>query len=186
MKVNAIDSNNQRRSCLLPMAEGALLGSAAGYVLKGTYPVTAQEKATPAYKRVMQEIEEKRNLFGPENEAWINTIKSKDELSLAEDTFVKMYDGKKDGDSVGYGFKKLLREKFLQLKEKDSVSAQEFRRLIHQAKYESDKTVKRSIEGYNSATKAIRPLPFFLIGGAVAGAFIALVHDVLRTNVRHS
>ena len=187
MKVSAIESNNQRRSCLLPMAEGALLGSAAGYVLKGTYPVTAQEKATPAYRRVMQEIEEKRNQFGPENEAWLKTIKSKDKMSLAEDTFVKMFDGKKEGDNVGnFVFKKQLREKFIELKEKDPVSAQEFRRIIHQAKYEIDQTVKRSIEGYNSATKAIRPLSFFLIGGAIIGAFVALVRDVLRTNVRHS
>jgi len=187
MKVNAIEGNNQRRSCLMPMAEGALLGSAAGYLLKGTYPVTAQEKATPAYKRVMQEIEEKRNIFGPENEAWLDSIRAKGKkMSLAEDTFVKMYDGVKEGDKLTDALGNKVKENYFRLRQQDNAAAQEFRRLLHNAKYEVDQNVKRSIEGYNSATKAIRPLSFFLICGAVVGAFVALVHDVLRTNVRHS
>ena len=186
MKVSAIENNNQRRSCLFPMAEGAILGSAAGYVLKGTYPVTPQEKATPAYQRVMKEIDQKRSIFGPENEAWLNRIKAKNKLSPAEDMFVKMYDGMKEGDKLGHSFNKKLRENYLALQGKDNASAQEFRRLIHEARYEVERTVKRSIEGYNSATKAIRPLSFFLIGGAVVGALIGLAHDILRTDVKHS
>lgn len=185
MKVSAIESNNQRRSCLFPMAEGALVGTAAGYVLKGSYPVTSQEKETPAYKRVMKEIEEKRNVFGPENEAWLERIKAKSKLSPAEDTFVKMYDGMKEGDKIDFGYQKLW-QKYASLRKNDPASAQEFRRLMHDARNEVDRTVQRSIEGYNSATKAIRPLSFFLIGGAVAGAFIALVHDILRTDVKQA
>ncbi len=186
IKVNAVESNNQRRSCIYPMAEGALTGTALGYVLKGAYPVTLQEKSTPAYQHIMSEIDKKRYTFGPENLEWLNDIKSKGNLSLAEDTFVKMYDGIKEGDKLGHGFNQKLRENFLTLQKKDSASAQEFRRLMHQAKYEVEQTVKRSIDGYNSATKEIRPLSFFLIGGAVIGAIVGLIQDVLKTNVKNS
>lgn len=185
MKVIAVESNNQRRGCLFPMAEGAVVGSAVGYLLKGNYPVTPQEKSTPAYKRVISEINEKRNIFGPENEAWLNNIRAKgNKMSLAEDTFVKMYDGMKEGDKLSDGLGNKVKENYFKLRSKDNAAAQEFRRILHDARYEVEQTVKRSIEGYNSATKAIRPTSFFVIGGAVVGALIALTHEVLKTNVK--
>ena len=183
MKVNAIESNN-KKSCLIPMAEGALIGSAAGYVLKGTYPVTPQEKQTPEYRRVMREIRQKKTQFGPENEAYLNSIKAKQKLSPAQDTFVKMYDGLKEGDRIHFG-KSKLKSIYDSLAQKDKAAAQEFQRLILDAKMAAEKTTQRCINGYNSATKEIRPLSFFLTGGAVVGALIALAHDILRTNVKH-
>ena len=34
MKVNAIDSNDKRRSCIVPMAQGALIGGITGSIAK--------------------------------------------------------------------------------------------------------------------------------------------------------
>ena len=181
--ISSIDSNSRRQGCLFPMAEGAVVGSVAGLALKYTYPVTAQEKNSPEYQRVLKEINSKRSIYGVENEAYINSIRSKKELSLAEDTFVKMYDGMKEGDRISFGPKK-LRELYTSLREKNSVSAQEFRMLLHKASEASQETVRRCIEAYNVATKNIRPTAFFVVGGAVVGALIALVHDVLRTDVK--
>ena len=42
MKVSAIDSNDRRRSCIVPMTQGAGIGAAIGYVAKYTQPLTPQ------------------------------------------------------------------------------------------------------------------------------------------------
>ena len=99
MKVSAIDSNDRRRSCIVPMTQGAGIGAAIGYVAKYTQPLTPQEKNAD-YQRVISKINSQTKEYGPKTAEYLSGIKSKGKLSPAEDTFVKMFDGMKDGDKV--------------------------------------------------------------------------------------
>ena len=44
MKVNAVESNDRRRTCLVPMVQGAVIGGASGYIAKYVQPLAPQEK----------------------------------------------------------------------------------------------------------------------------------------------
>lgn len=50
---------HQRQSLLYPMAEGALVGAAAGYAVKYAQPLTPQELNDPVYKQVIASIKRK-------------------------------------------------------------------------------------------------------------------------------
>ena len=47
-----------------------------------------------------------------------------------------------------------------------------------------ERMAQKAVESYNLATKHFRPTEFFVITGAVAGATVALLHNVLKTDVR--
>ena len=163
MKVSAIDSNDRRRSCIVPMTQGAGIGAAIGYVAKYTQPLTPQEKNAD-YQRVISKINSQTKEYGPKTAEYLSGIKSKGKLSPAEDTFVKMFDGMKDGDKVK---RKTLWDSFNKL---------EF----------AKKTAKQCVGAYNLVTKHIRPTSFYVITGAVIGALVALAKDVLKTDIKQS
>ncbi len=184
MKVEAIESNNQRRSCLLPMAQGAIIGTGVGYGVKYAYPVTKDEKSTPEYRRFLKEINEKRDTFGLENKSYIEGMQSKKKMSIAERAFINMYKDKKEGDRLDFKWKREnLLPTYNKLKNKPEI-AEEFKEILRDAKSVAENNIKRSVNAYNHATKAIRSTAFFITTGAVAGAFIALVNDILRTDVK--
>lgn len=180
MKVNAVDSNDKRRSCVLPMIQGASIGAATGFVAKYAQPLTPQEK-NEDYQKVIEKIHRQTKEYNSKTVEYLNGIKSKGKLSLAEDTFVKMFDGMKDGDIVS---RKTLKTSFNSLKKPSEIS--EFRRLCKDSEEASKKMAKQCVNAYNLVTKHIRPTSFYVITGAVIGAFVALVKDILKTDVKQS
>lgn len=180
MKVSAIDSNDRRRSCIVPMTQGAGIGAAIGYVAKYTQPLTPQEKNAD-YQRVISKINSQTKEYGPKTAEYLSGIKSKGKLSPAEDTFVKMFDGMKDGDKVK---RKTLWDSFNKLEKPSDKS--EFRRLCSESNEFAKKTAKQCVDAYNLVTKHIRPTSFYVITGAVIGALVALAKDVLKTDIQQS
>lgn len=179
MKVESVE--NRRHSCLMPMAQGALVGSAMGFVTKYAYPLNADEKNSAQYKRAMSTIQDQKSVYGLETEEFLKAIKDKQIKTPAEDVFIRMFDGVKEGDKLSYA-KKRDALKAVQENHPDYIG--EFKALCKQLRNIAETNAKKSIEITGLAMKHIRPTSFFVTGGAVIGALIALFHDVLRTDVR--
>ena len=101
MKVNAVENNNKRHSCLFPMAKGAAVGAVAGIAVKYLQPVTDAEKSSPEYLREMGRITKEKETYNLETQSFLDKINKNSKKTLAEDVFVKVYDGLKEGDEVG-------------------------------------------------------------------------------------
>ena len=112
----------------------------------------------------------------------LKDLKEKPQKSLAEDVFIKMFDGMKDGDHVKTG---KIRSAISTLQKKNPGEVEEFKRLCKDSTEVAKKTAKQCIEAYNLVTKHIRPTSFYLITGAVIGAVIALLRDIMKTDVKH-
>ena len=63
MTVNAIQSNEQRRTILVPMTKGAAIGAVSGLALKYAYPVTADEKNTDEYIKISKKINNQKTEY---------------------------------------------------------------------------------------------------------------------------
>lgn len=181
MKVNAIDSNDRRRSCLIPMTQGAAVGAAAGFMLKYAQPLTPQERKNPEYVKVIDKINNEKTAYSFRTENYLDDIRKKSTLSPAEDTFVKMFSGMKEGEHVKPG---KMRSAIKSLQEQNSGYVKEFRRLCKESTVVAEKTAKQCIDAYNLMTKHARPTAFFITTGAVVGAVIALLKDIMRTEVQ--
>ena len=181
MKVEAVE--RKHNTCLYPMAQGALVGSVVGFATKYAYPLNAEEKNTPAYRSVMEEISSQKNKFGAETKSYLDDINKKTFKSLAEDTFVKMFDGVKEGEKVPFSQKK---KALKTIQESNPAFVDEFKALCRQAQNIAEKNANKCISAYNFVTKHMRPTGVFVVGGAIVGAIIALINDVLRTDVKRS
>lgn len=181
MRTEAIQSHNQRKTVLGPVGAGAAIGAVGGYVLKYTYPVTADEKMTDEYIKVSKKIQDEKTEYNFRTEKYIKSLNAKPEKSLAEDEFIKMYDGLQEGDHVGVA---RLRKAIKNLQQKNPSEVPEFKRICKETSEVADKTAKQCVGAYNLMTKHIRPTAFFLITGAVVGAIIALINDILKTDVK--
>lgn len=181
MKTQAIQGHEQRRTVLAPVGIGAVAGAVGGYALKYAYPVTADEKMTDEYIKVMNKINKQKTEYNFRTEKYINSIKEKPKRSLAEDEFVKMFDGLIEGDNVGT---KRIRQAISNIQKQKPDELLEFKRICKASSEIANKTAQQCINAYNLVTKHIRPTSFFLITGAVVGAVIALVNDILKTDVK--
>ena len=183
MVVSAVNSiNTKNRSCVIPAAEGALIGAATGMALKYAYPLNAEEKSTKEYTSVINDIIAKKTTFSPWTKSMIDEINSKPEKSIAEDVFVKTYDGLKYGDRIGVAQLKRTFEE--NSKDLNPAHRAELKVLYQNAKRQAENIAKQHIEIYNLATKHIRPTGFFLTAGAVTGAIVAIAREILRTEVK--
>lgn len=182
MKVNAIESNDRRRSCLIPMAQGAAIGATGGFILKYAQPLTPQERKNPEYVKVVDKINKEKTAYSFRTENYLEDIKKKNSLSVAEDAFVKMFDGMKDGEHVKVS---KLRNTIKNLNEQKPGYAKEFKRLCKESTAVAEKTAKQCIDAYKLMTKHARPTGFFIGTGAVIGALIALFRDITRTEVKN-
>ncbi|MBQ8668488.1 hypothetical protein IJ472_01815 [bacterium] len=180
MTVHAIQSNDRRRSCFVPVAEGAALGTVAGYATKYILPLTPEEKSTDEYIKVRNKINSQKSEYNFRTAKVINEMKSKEKRSLAEDEFIKMFDGMKDGDHV----KSANLRKAIKNLQDNPAELREFKRVCKATSEVVNSTAKQCMDAYNLVTKHIRPTGFFLVTGAVVGAVIALINDVLKTEVR--
>jgi hypothetical protein len=182
IKVEAIDSNNKRQGCLVPMAKGAVIGAAGGVALKYIQPLNSEEKNTPEYKSTIRDINAKRTTYSAWTKSYLDKLQKRGNLSLAEDVFIKTYDGLKEGNKVGSD---RLRKAFATIKSQKPDEVGELTRLFDTAKFEAGEIAKKYTNVYELATKHFRPTNFFLAAGAVVGAFIAMIHSVLRTDVKN-
>lgn len=181
MKVYAIENNDKRRSCIIPMAQGAVIGGIAGTVLK-YHPLTPDEKNNPEYKKVIDKINKQKTEFNPKTAEFLSNIKAKPQKSLAEDVFVKMFDGIKEGEKVKPA---KIRDAIKTIQKKNPAEVNEFKHLCKESIKVAEQTAKKCIDAYNLVTKHIRPTSFYLITGAVVGAFIELFRNILKTEVKH-
>ncbi|MBO6256854.1 hypothetical protein J6N69_02305 [bacterium] len=182
MAVDAVNSYNNNNTCLVPMAKGAAVGAAIGWALKYGYPLNNDEKTTKEYIHSMNEIKRNKESFSPWTRSYIDEINLKKEKSLAEDVFVSTYDGLKTGEKIG---KDRILKAFRIINEKNPESAPELSRLFHDAKFQAEKIAKKAVDAYKLATKHFRPTGFFVVTGAVVGATVALLHDVMKTDVKN-
>ena len=174
IKVEAVDSNNRRKGCIVPMTKGAVIGAAGGVALKYIQPLNSEEKST------IRDINAKRTSYSAWTKSYLDKLQKRGNLSLAEDVFIKTYEGLKEGDKVGSD---RLRRAFATIKSQKPDEVGELTRLFDTAKFEAAEVAKKYVRVYESATKHFRPTNFFLAAGAVVGAFIVLVHSVLKTGV---
>lgn len=173
---------NKRHCCLGPMAKGACIGAGAGFVLKYAQGITPQEKNNPEYVKVINKINNEKTAYNIQTKNFLNEIKAKKDMTLAEDTFVKMFDGMKEGEHVS---KSSIRKALVSLGEKGDAHVAQFKRLCKDSVVQANNTAQRCIKAYNLLTKHARPTAFFLISGAVVGAIIGLINDILRTDIKN-
>ena len=179
MKVEAVQSNDRRQTCLIPMAKGALMGAGCGIAAKYLLPVQPDEKQTPEYRKVMGKINNQKTEYNARTKQYIDTLKSKGKISQAEDEFVKLFNGLKEGDHVK---RSSIRTAIKTLEEKAPLQVNDFKRLCKNSSAVVEKTAKECISAYNLVTKHIRPTGFFVITGSVIGAIIALIDDICKIN----
>lgn len=181
MTVSAVDNSNQKRTCLIPMLKGGVVGSAVGYALKYTYPLNEDEKNTREYKTVIRDINNKKNTYSPWTQSYLEGIENKKIKSVAEDIFVSTYKDMKDGQKVGSN--RILKA-FHEIQKLKPDEKHELKMLFLNAREQAERMAAKHIEIYNIATKHIRPTAFFVGVGAVVGAVVALAREVLRTDVK--
>jgi len=178
MKVEAIQSNDRRQACLNSFVKGAAIGTAAGYAGKYVIPLQDDEKQTPEYRKIIGKIHTQKNEYNEQTSNFIDTLKLKDKLSPAEDKFVKLFDGMKEGDHVKHSS---LRNSLKELSQ-NPQDLGEFRRLCKTTSETAKKRAAQCISAYDLATKHLRPTGFFLAAGAVIGAIIGLVGEFIKTD----
>ena len=181
MAVEAINNYNKPDTCLVPMMKGAAVGAAIGWAMKYGYPLNADEKSTKEYLHVQREIKSAKESYSPWTRSYIDEINAKKSKSIAEDVFVHAYDGLKNGENIG---KERILKAFHKLSKENPDGIPELKQLFQDARYQAAKIAKKAIQAYDLATKHFRPTSFFVTTGAVVGATVALLHDVLKTDVK--
>ncbi len=181
MQVEAIQGNDRRRSVFVPMANGAAIGAVGGFALKYMYPLTHEEKNTDEYIKVANKIKNEKVTYNFRTAKYIDSIKANPERSYAQDQFVKLFDGLKDGDKVKTS---KLRSVINTIKKEKPDELLEFRRVCKASSEVAEQTAKQCMSAYNLITKHIRPTGFFLLAGAIVGAIIGLIQDVTKTDVK--
>jgi len=178
MKVEAIESNDRRYSCLNAVTKGVILGAAGGYAGKYFIPLQDDEKQTPKYRKIINKIHTQKNEYNQETAAFVDSLKFKENKTLAEDKFVRLFDGMKEGDYV----KRTSIRNTLKDLQNNQQALSEFRRICKTSSEVAKKAAERCISAYNLATKHLRPIGFFIAAGAVTGAIIGLIGDIIRTD----
>jgi len=181
-KVEAIQGNDRQHRALRNLSNGAVVGAAAGLGAKYIIPLTPEEKGSDEYVKIMDKIHKQKTEYSFRTEKYIESLKAKQSKSLAEDEFVRMFNGMKEGDHVK---RSSIRNAIRKLEAMNPLEAAEFKNLCKESSKIAEKTAKQCIDAYNIATKRIRPTGFFVMAGAVVGAFVALINDVLKTEVKH-
>ena len=179
MKVEAV---NNRQNVLWTLGQGATIGAAAGLAGKYLLPLTPEEKNSDEYVKVMGKINNHKNAYNFRTEKYLDGLKAKESISVAEDRFIKLFDGMKEGEHVK---KASIRSAIKDLEAKNPLDAVEFKNLCRETSKAVKDTAKQCVNAYNIVTKHIRPTGFFVATGAVVGAFMSLINDVIKTEVKH-
>lgn len=181
MKVSAVEGNQQRHSVFVPTVEGMAIGTVAGYVGKYTLPITHEEKNSDEYIKVSNKIAREKTQYNFRTDKFVKTLIAKEEKTAAENAFIGLFNGLKDGDNVK---KSSIRSALKDLAEKHPDQIIAFKRLCKKSSDIAEQTAKQCMNAYNLVTKHIRPTGFFLVAGATTGGLIALAYDILKTEVK--
>ncbi len=174
--------NNGHRSVLIPLAQGAAIGAAAGMAGKYALPLTHEEKNSDEYRKVENLVNDQKKVYSFRTERYLEKLNAKDKRSVAEDEFIKMFDGMKDGDRMKPS---RIKTAISNLRKEKPTELLEFKRICQNSSEVAERTAKQFMNGYNLVTKHIRPTSFFVAAGAILGAVVALVNDILKVRVEH-
>jgi hypothetical protein len=183
MKVSAVEGNQKRQGLFIPTVGGAAIGAAAGYVGKYALPLTYEEKNSDEYIKVSNKIAKEKAQYNFRTDKFVSSLKAKEQRTAAEEAFVKMFDGLKEGDTVKQSS---IRNAIKELTEKYPNQVVAFKRLCKATSEIAEKTAKQCMNAYDFNTKHLRPTGFFLVAGAIVGGFIALASNILKTEVKPS
>ncbi len=181
MPIQQIHGNERRHSLFVPAIQGAVIGAGAGLVGKYALPLTLEEKLDEKYIDRIAEIEREKTTYNAHTKKFLHGITSKIKKSPAEDEFVKMFDGMKKGDTMDQA---RIRQAILNLEKNSPEFVPAFKNLCRKSLESADNIAKQAVQVYNIFTKHIRPTGFFLATGAIAGTFIALAHDIMKTDIK--
>ena len=177
MKVDAIQGNDKRHGVLTQITKGAVIGAASGIVFQYTYPLTQEEKTVDEYIHTTKKINNQKTEYSFRTKKYIDSIKSKEPKSLAKDEFVQLFDSLKDGEHVS---KSKIRSSIETIKDKKPSDLFEFKKLCKTSSEIAEKSARKVIRAYNLLTKHNIPTGFFLVTGAVIGAIIAMVNNIIK------
>ena len=101
MTIQSINGTERtHHNALATLGQGALWGAAAGYAGKYVLPLTHEEKNSDEYVKVTEKIRKQKTEYSVRTEKYLDGMKAKKNRSLAEDEFIKLFDGMKEGDHV--------------------------------------------------------------------------------------
>lgn len=180
MPITAIQGHENKHSILVPMMEGAIVGAGAGFIGKYALPLTTEEKLSAEYVEKMADIKKYKTAYNARTKNYIHNIKIKADKTPAEDEFVKMFNGMKKGEQMKHS---RVKTALLNLEKNSPEQIPAFRNLCKKSIELAENVAKKEIQSYNFFTKHVRPTGFFLIAGAIAGAFIATVKDLIKTEI---
>ncbi len=183
MPIQAIHGNERRHSLFVPALEGAMIGGAAGFVGKYALPLTEEEKLTEAYKDKMAVINGEKTTYTYHTKRYLHDIKTKPNKTLAEDEFVKLFDGMKKGDPIKIK-KSAIRNAILNLQQKSPEQVPAFKSLCKKSLNVAENVAKDAKHFYDLFTKHYRPTGFFVATGAIVGTFVAVAHDLMKTEIK--
>jgi hypothetical protein len=182
MKVELINSNDRRNNTFATLTKGAVAGAAVGYVSKYALPLTQEEKNSDEYIKVTSKIRNNKNAFNIRTASIINELKERNVRSLAEDEYVKLFDGMKEGDKVKTS---RIIKAIKTLEAKNPKEALAFKKMCKEACNVAKKSAKQCERAYNLVTKHLRPTAFFVATGALVGGFATTINNLLKTDVEH-
>ncbi|MCM1339016.1 MAG: hypothetical protein NC191_05040 [Muribaculaceae bacterium] len=182
MAIPSVQINDRsHHTALQVLGQGVVLGGAAGYAGKYLLPLTHEEKSSDEYVKVMDKIHKQKTEYSIRTEKYLADMKAKTHISPAEDAFIKLFDGMKEGDHVKPSrIKKALQT----LEAKNPIDVADFRNICKETSRIADETAKQCAKAYKLVTKHIRPTGFFVATGAIVGATASLIGDALKTKVK--
>jgi hypothetical protein len=180
MKVNAIQRNEKHNNTFVLIGQGAAIGAVSGYVAKYALPLTYEEKHSDEYLKVVGRIQDQKNAYNIRTATAVDAIKNKELRSLAEDEYVKLFDGINIGEKVKPN---RIRKAIKTLEAKDPKEVLNFKKLCKDASEVAQKSTQQCVKAYNLITKHLRPSVFFIATGALVGVFATLINKLLKTDV---
>ena len=182
MKTNAVHSYENRHTILAPLVQGAAIGAVAGGIGKYVVPLTTEEKNSDEYIKIANRVNDQKTAYNFRTQKYIDSLAAKDKRSLAEDEFIKMFDGMQEGQKMKPS---KIRTAINNIMAKNPNELFEFKRICKNSSDVAEQTAKQFMSAYNLVTKQIRPMSFFLATGAVLEAFVALVNDAIKVKINN-
>ena len=177
MKTHAIQNHDSRQPIVLPLAQGVAIGAEAGDVGKYLIPLKKKKKNSDEYIKISNRVNEQKTAFNFRTQKYIDSLKAKEKHSLAEDEFIKMFDGAVEGQRIKPS---KIKTAINNIKEKNPNELFEFKKICKNSSDVAEQTAKQFMSAYNLITKHIRPISFFIATGAIIGGFVALVNNALK------
>lgn len=182
MAVHAINGQERtHNNAFQILGQGVVVGAAAGYAGKYVLPLTHEEKNSDEYIKVMNKIREQKTEYTVRTKKYLDGMLAKKNRSMAEDEFIKLFDGMKEGEHVKAG---RIRKAIQTLEAKNPLEALDFRNICKETSKIANDTARQCERAYKLVTKHIRPTSFFVVTGAVVGTALSVLSNALKTEVQ--